>query len=414
MKNKILKLVSFPLIIFLLSATFSIALTNEKSSIVPLYLLPPKLQQTYYPYKVKDYSIIDNMKIKNTWEGAYHASDDTSSIAQTSKNGEFASIYRVYNKPLELKTYLVIDLEALNPSSLDWISIYLSTTDSYDAYFYVDITSLLSNNSNIVILNRNDFLIGKGSPDWDNINVIRFAFESKQNTSSSIQIEKIATHGATPLCTLWFDDGWESTYDEAYMRMKEKDLKGIVSVIGSNVGTHGYASKDQLNTLYKSGWDISNHTYSHKNLNELNIAEAELEILKGLDFLIDQNFINGSMYFVPPYSEVNPEVLSVIKQYASVSRTKPDSYNTIPTLDLYNIAFKEVTNITSVDTVKKWIDEAIKNELWLVLLFHRLEPSTEWSTQYTPSNFESIIEYLHIKNKTIKTVTVTEALSNMQ
>lgn len=413
MNNRLVKLVTFLLFIFLMSTTISAATTKDVSNLTSISLLPTKLQQIYYPYNVKDYSIIDNMKVKDSWQGPLYTQGDTSSITQTSKNGEFASIFRDYNRPLKLETYLAIDLETINSYNLDWISIYLSTSDNYDDYFYVDLTSLLKEGTNTIILNRSDFSIGKGSPNWNNINVIRFAFESKKNTSSTIKIHKIATHRATPLCTLWFDDGWESTYDEAYIRMKEKNLKGIVSIIASSVGTPGYASKEQLNILYKDGWEISNHTYSHKNLTEINIEKVDEEISKGLNFLIDQGYINGSMYFVPPYSEVNSEVLSIVKQYSLISRRKTGSYNTIPVLDLSNIAFKEVTNATSVDTVKKWIDEAIENELWLVLLFHRLEHTTQWSTQYDPSNFQDIIDYLNIKNTEIKTVTVTEALLNM-
>ena len=404
------------ILIFCISIILALGFSNGAlalgGSLPPLHLLSNELQEIYYPFKVLNYALVDDMTDLEAWQGITSGKNNTS-VSQTSINGSFISMNKSYSIPLSINNYIVLQLEVSNPKGIDWLSLYLSSSEDFEDYFYIDLTSKLKAGANKLVINKSEFSIGGGSPSWSNLELIQVAFETKQTSSSTVKIEKIATHDATPLITVWFDDGWENTYTEAFSRMQQKEIKGIVSVIGSYVGLPGYCSINQLQSMDAHGWELVNHTYSHPNLAELSLEAAEMEISKGQEYLLRNGFIDSSLYFVPPYSSVSEEVNVIINKYALLNRKRPASYNSIPLINLSDIAFKEVTNTTTVETVKNWINEAIEHDLWLVLLFHRLEESTEWTTQYTPASFQEIIDYIHIKKDEINPVTITEALSSM-
>ncbi len=395
-----------------LAFSFSLKALAFNGNFPPLSFLTEELRDIYYPYKVQDYTLIDEPLASRGWVGVFQG-DNGDSAQQSSINGSFVSMYRNYQSSLHLKNNIYLQLEISAPTDIAWLSFYLSPTEGFEDYFYVDLTPRLKPGINSIVLNRSDFSLGHGAPSWEDISVIQLAFESKEASTASVKISTIATHSSKPMLTLWFDDGWESTYSEALPRMREKNIEGVVSVIGSLVDDYGYCSLKQLKSLENSGWELVNHTYRHPDLVELSLEVAETEISMGQEYLLRNGFISGSHYFVPPYTSVNSEINDIISKYSILNRKRPSAYNAIPVLDLSDIAFREVTNVTDVETVKAWIDEAIAMELWLVLLFHRLEDTTEWTTQYTPEDFQQILNYIAEKGDLIEPVTITEAISMM-
>lgn len=83
----------------------------------------------------------------------------------------------------------------------------------------------------------------------------------------------------------------------------------------------------------------------------------------------------------------------------------------MPIRNPYDLACREVTNNVSVATVQGWIDEAIKYDIYLVLLFHRLEDPADLTEKYTSTNFQSIIDYVNLRKGEILPTTVSEAIN---
>ena len=262
------------------------------------------------------------------------------------------------------------------------------------------LTTSVSSEKKPVIINQSEFKVGSGNPKWDEISTIKIAYETNDSKDAGIHIGEISTYGAkSPCASIWFDDGWKSTYTDAYPIMKEKGFHGILSVISSHVNFQKYCSTGQLDEMYANGWDYVNHTHSHKNLSELNAEEAEKEITACDEYLKSHGYDRACENIVPPYCETDETVDNLIRKYANSSRPKWDSFNYLPVTDPYNLGFREVTAETPPETACAWIDDAIANDMWIILLFHSIESTADVSSKYTPDNFKKSLIICTRKNR---------------
>lgn len=309
----------------------------------------------------------------------------------------------------DLGDYFYFEYDAKGLDDIWWISIYLSSDRFHNNYFYYDLTQDALKGSNKVIINKSNFLIGAGKPDWSKIKYLRIAFQSNADKTVTIQPSILSAYKASPLCTLWFDDGWEDTYSNAHRIASSIDpsICGQVAIVPRFIGTSRYLNRSQLNKLLAAGWEISNHTYSHRYLTDLPAAEINKEILKAYSYVsaVDPK---GAYHLAVPYSSINNKVLTAVKENTLSARYYPDKLNQIP-FDRYELAFKEVTNLTEFETVKMWIDQAIEDNRWVILLFHRIDDQANNQYAYQTESFAKIIEYLHLRKNDIKTVTVSRA-----
>lgn len=201
----------------------------------------------------------------------------------------------------------------------------------------------------------------------------------------------------TAMVSFTFDDGYISTYTEAFPILSKYCFVGTAFVITSKVGEPGYMNSEQLKELYSSGWEIGSHGVNHFNLTQLTDKEALLELQKSKQFLERLGF---SVYsFASPYGEWNEKTLKLISQYYLTHRLAwPDGLNELPLVkeeDRYRLMAVSVKNNTSLESVKKWVLEAKKNGKWLILVFHYLGTDREhgeysWSSQ----NFEELVKFV--------------------
>jgi hypothetical protein len=50
------------------------------------------------------------------------------------------------------------------------------------------------------------------------------------------------------------------------------------------------------------------------------------------------------------------------------------------------------------------IDNAFANKEWLILMFHRISTPADVTTKYTPTNFNTVIDYLNTKGIPVRTI----------
>ncbi len=331
-------------------------------------------------------------------------------------SSDFQFVQSILDSQKILKDNFMFSFDTSEVNNLYWSSVYFSEDESFSDYFYYDFTADLINGNNKIIVNKNDFSVGAGSPDWSKIKVLKFAFESKENTEVTLSIGEVGTYNINPLCTIWFDDGWKSTFTEGFKRMSQKNpaLKGEVSIISNKINEYMYMSENDLNTLVKNEWELCNHTKSHPDLTRLSNKQLENEIITCTEVLNNYQSNEGAFHLAVPYSAMNDQKLNdVIKKTCVSCRYIFEDFNTIPVKNKYKLAFKEVKNSTSPETVKEWIDTSIENNYWVILMFHRLETPCDNLYKYDPENFQQIIDYLNLKKDEIKTVTVSEAFGEM-
>jgi peptidoglycan/xylan/chitin deacetylase (PgdA/CDA1 family) len=82
-----------------------------------------------------------------------------------------------------------------------------------------------------------------------------------------------------------FDDGNLDTYVEAYPITEKYGLTGVIYIVGSYIGADGYMSRDQIQEMAASGWEVGSHTMTHADLTLLDPDGLRYEVLKSREYL---------------------------------------------------------------------------------------------------------------------------------
>lgn len=194
-----------------------------------------------------------------------------------------------------------------------------------------------------------------------------------------------------------FDDGYESTYTEAFPVLERYGYTGTVYVVTSAVSTTGYMNLDQLHELSDAGWEIGSHTVSHPDLTLLDPCDVELELAVSKAWLEGAGFTVNT--FASPFGEYRRDTLELIKQHYTTHRTAwPDGINSIPLAygEDYELKCVLVYSDTTVEEVKAWIDRAIEERGWLILAFHRIGEEGDYN--WTAEQLEEVVRYVRDAN----------------
>jgi len=364
---------------------------------------------------LEDFARLDTElnKVLSKKEGYLMLRDWNDSKITRTSSGEFRD-YTIQFNVDKLGDTFFFQYDTQGNNNIAWVSIYFSTDESQQNFFYYDMSTEVIQNKSHVIVNREEFKVGAGTPHWDKVKYFRIAFQSKSDTTFTLQPKKLATfNGGKAMVTLWFDDGWENSYTNAYSIASRIDptLKGVIPIVPSAIGADGYLSQEQLRLLRAAGWEIVNHSYSHVNLTQLPENEIRNEVQRSFSFISEYDPA-GAYHFAVPFSAVDNRVLEVLKENSLSIRYLGEKTDPIP-FDRFSLGYKEVTNLTDFETIKGWIDEAIENRQWLGLMFHRIEDPADNRYSYGTQEFERLIYYLSFMKDEIKTVTVTEAFTEV-
>ncbi len=201
-----------------------------------------------------------------------------------------------------------------------------------------------------------------------------------------------------PRVMLHFDDGYQSTYDIAYPYMATWGVKGNSMIISSYVqgSNPSYMRLAQLQTLYAAGWAIGNHTTDHTNLTTLSTqAEMEAKILPCTEYLLTNGLTRGAYHLVYPYGARNATVIAaarnagILTARSGLSGVVKESHLA---LELPCVTCAD--GISSLNTVRSAIQEAITKGHTLILLFHKIVASGPVNEEASTAYFQAIIQYL--------------------
>ena len=228
--------------------------------------------------------------------------------------------------------------------------------------------------------------------------------------TAAILIAGTASAQPGPMVTFRFDDGLIGQYNYARPVLNKYNFPATTYIFtdppqaGDWLEYMNWNQIEELHNIY--GWEIGGHTKSHPYLTTLSDNALINELSDSKTILESHGFTVKS--FASPFGNYDNRTLSFIaKFYESHTSTGPYDFNTFPFND-YGISVQEVRNSTSVATVKNWIDEAVTNKKWLVILFHEIVNLNPTEYEYSKNDFESIVDYVKAKN--IPVTTITEAL----
>jgi len=222
-----------------------------------------------------------------------------------------------------------------------------------------------------------------------------------------------------------FDDGLASAITQAQPTLAKYGLTGtnyvITGCVGMTVTPNAcranndlpYMTWAQIQQLQNSyGWEIGSHTVDHRCLVSsasvdpgdcqraaLTPAQVDAELSQSKNTLA-ANGINATD-FAPPYGDYNNAVLAQIaKYYATMRGFQDQNDNNWPYDDylLNDVTVQEGLN--TVASIEAKIDQAIANNLWLVLTFHDIAATPSQNPddyQYGTGELDQIAAYVAAK-----------------
>src|SRR3989344_1608182 len=209
-----------------------------------------------------------------------------------------------------------------------------------------------------------------------------------------------------PIITFTFDDGYKDQHTQAFPIFQKNKLKAttyvITCLVGSQFENETLMNWDDINELRDNGWEIGSHTCNHNYLTKLDKEEINYELEKSRIMLEEQGFNSKSLSV--PYGDYNSEVRDIAQQYYQSVRTSEWVTNNLSSIDKYNLKAFWLINNTSLNDVESWVDEAGKNNSWIIIMLHhvRTNLSREYSTH--PNNIDEILRYVKEKNIEVKTI----------
>ena len=215
----------------------------------------------------------------------------------------------------------------------------------------------------------------------------------------------VASAAGSGVVTMTFDDGNPSQYEIPAEILKAAGQTATFYINSGLLGTdEWYMSWDQVVDLHNNGFEIAGHTLNHLELPTLTNAQKRTEINQ--DY---QNFVAHGITptnFAAPFGAYdNTTIPLVALKYNSHRAFANQGLNLWP-YNKYLLYVRYVTNQTSVDQVKAWVDEAVLKDGWLVLVFHEILPVVDPTDDYSweTEKFQAFVDYLNAEGIKAKTV----------
>ncbi|MCA9389901.1 polysaccharide deacetylase family protein [candidate division WWE3 bacterium] len=196
--------------------------------------------------------------------------------------------------------------------------------------------------------------------------------------------------------SLTFDDGLTSQYENALPILADRNIPATSFIITNLVGSSGYMNWSQVKSLQDTyGWEVGSHSKTHPELPLLSNSQIRKEIAQSATQLANHGIQATS--FATPYGAYDNRVLVEASKYYNVHRGfwDRDDLNTWP-FNKTVLMVQSVESSTTLAQVYSWIDQAIAQNKWLILVFHEIQPELLPDYEYTTTidDFEAIADYI--------------------
>lgn len=236
-------------------------------------------------------------------------------------------------------------------------------------------------------------------------NTVNFLVTSGENmytayklNTGTIENSKFTVASDKAKIVFMFDDGWKSVYTGAYEIMSKYGYTGCVSIVPSLVDEKEYIPYRKLSELYLKGWDLLNHSYSHKENTYDNSDELLSDFNKARQWMKNRYIGDYSNMAVLPYGEINPYLIRRLKDAGYSNARTSDN---IIILNKNVIEYYPVTTITlltdvTVDEVKNILTQKYKEPKPFILVLHKIEDRNDGSGMtYSKDKLEEIIVFIN-------------------
>ncbi len=218
------------------------------------------------------------------------------------------------------------------------------------------------------------------------------------------------------IVSVTFDDGWANQYTNAFPLLKQYGLNGTFYIISGELTYQpDYMSLAQVKNLQAAGNEIGSHSVTHPDLTTLSQANLVNEMSQSQATL--QNALGTPVTdFAYPFGAYNANTITVGKQYYQSQRTVNGGINTKDNFDITTLKIYEVDSNISQAQVQGWVQAAIAQKGWLILVYHEIAttPSDPTDALYTTQPSDLNAELNYIKQSGVAVETVNQALNEIR
>jgi len=179
-----------------------------------------------------------------------------------------------------------------------------------------------------------------------------------------------------PSISYIFDDTYISHYEKVAPLFDQYNMKAGFALVIRQIDVAGRLSTKQALDLQSRGFEIVNHSKTHKNLtyDDVDLVVAEVEILESKDDL--ENIGLSIKTFVAPYSYTNDKYMHLVRENYDSAYT---AYNSTA---LKNALWKKPRDIkklpristeTAIDKIKATIDVLVEKGGFLTFYDHDID-----------------------------------------
>jgi peptidoglycan/xylan/chitin deacetylase (PgdA/CDA1 family) len=213
-----------------------------------------------------------------------------------------------------------------------------------------------------------------------------------------------------PVVTITFDDGFEDNITTAMPLLDEFGYK--VTYCFATMYDEGIASAETtVKAIAGKGHEICSHSVNHLDQTTLTAAQLDYEFGHSQTYL--QQLTGQPIHnYVSPYGTYNDFSIQYEKKYYRALRSTDEGYNSKANFDQYRIMVQNMTSTTTLAQYKSWVDQAIKNNSWLVIVYHRVATSDLEEFDTPAADFRPQLQYLKDKGVTVETL--DRALSELE
>lgn len=323
------------------------------------------------------------------------------------------------NISVNLKDYETFSIDLYLPefsTKAKNFRIEFSSGDPDNTHIRADITAgyRVYKGWNRLVFSKSDFNYKLGNEDWANtMKQLRIA-QWISNDTSSLTFDNLRGYRSKtmPVAIVTFDDGLLTQKTVAKPILDSLGIKATLFIAGVNINAKNtiFLRWSDIDSLYNEGYDISNHTYNHYHLTQLDSVSMEKQINRMHDTLIKRGYLRSADFFAYPYGDFDSKAVSIVKERHKLARNSNDwqflSHPTGTGDDRYLL--REHNDLVPLEEHRKDIDKAIERGQLLFYLFHDVSPYT--------GKFRSIMQYLKAKQDSglIKIMTISQYWNALQ
>lgn len=245
-----------------------------------------------------------------------------------------------------------------------------------------------------------------GDPDPTAVTRVRLRVADDGTRPVTVHVDRLAlaprAQGA--VVSITFDDGWSDHARYAAPAMRPYGWPGTAYVVPYLVGTTGYMTEDELWALADEGWEIGGH--DHPSLEGR--VDPELGgIVRGVRAFVETYRRDADLPVTFAYPQGyfdGHAVVPAVGEGFDAARTILDGLESLPPGDPLRLRSFSVLPTTDPGQIDAYLELAIRERGWLILVVHKLDPVPRETTEIAPEQFAEILERIAASGLPVRTV----------